>query len=127
MLNGSESAADTVDVAHRKASGGMIVCFKHRTARDEVYAKRFGLQGKSSRDLGFLQPTRGNFIYINESLTFDRSVLMKKVRDCLADENEGKMKDENIKIRTRSGKIKVQDTNKNYKFVNNMDDLENLL
>ena len=52
---------------------------------------------------------------------------MKKVRDCLADENEGKMKDENIKIRTRSGKIKVQDTNKNYKFVNNMDDLENLL
>ena len=62
-LIGSENGADAIDVAHRKMSGGIILRFKSRSQRDEVYLKRFNLVGKSSIDLKL--PTPGNPIYIN--------------------------------------------------------------
>ena len=42
-LLGSENDIKAIDVAHRKMSGAMIVRFKSREQRDEVYLKRFNL------------------------------------------------------------------------------------
>jgi len=57
-LIGSENSKDCIDVAHRKMAGGIIVCFKSRSQRDEVYLKRFNLVGKTSLDLGFPLPDK---------------------------------------------------------------------
>ena len=51
--------SDDIDIAHRKKSGGLICHFKTRTARDEVFGKRFELHGKSSKDLGFSETNSG--------------------------------------------------------------------
>ena len=108
-LMGSENGVECVDVAHRKRAGGIIIKFKTRDQRNEVFLKRFNLVGKTSLDLGFKLPSKGNPIYVNESLTFDRSSLMKDIRDRLKIINEGKSKDDRVKAKTSSGVIKVQD------------------
>ena len=82
--------------------------FKSRCQRDEVYLKRFNLVGKTSLDLGFNLPTNGNLIYLNESLSFDRSKLMKEIRDKLRGMNDGRAKDMRIKAKSSGGVILVQ-------------------
>ena len=113
-LIGSENGASAVDVAHRKMSGGIIVKFRSRCQRDEVYLKRFNLVGKTSLDLGFNLPTKGNFIYINESLSFDRARLMKEIRDKLRVINNGRAKELRIKSKTSGGVILVQNKSGNF-------------
>ena len=120
-LIGSENGADAIDVAHRKMSGGIILRFKSRSQRDEVYLKRFSLVGKSSLDLGFRTPTPGNPIYLNESLSFDRARLMKSIRDNLKIINAGKNKEERIKVKSANGRILVQNQAGNFICVNKIE------
>ena len=72
-LMGSQNDDSAIDVAHRKMAGSIIAKFNMRSKRDEVYEKRFALKDISSIDLGFAVPAKGNPIYVNESLTFERS------------------------------------------------------
>ena len=126
QLIGSESGAEAIDVAHRKMQGGMIVKFKSRSQRDEVYFKRFNLVGKTSKDLGFVQPENGNDIYINESLTFKRSKLMKDIRDRLKIVNVGKSKVDRAKVKTASGRILVENRAGNYRKVSSILDFNSM-
>ena len=119
-LIGSENGKDCVDVAHRKFAGGIIIKFKSRCQRNEVFSKRFNLFGKSSRDLGFDLPEKGNALYLNESLSFDRSRLMKDIRDRLKLLNIGKSKETRIRAKTDNGVIKVQDRAGNYQKISKM-------
>ena len=125
-LIGSENGIDAIDVAHRKLVGGIIARFRSRCQRDEVYLKRFNLIGKSSKDLGFQLPVNGNFIYINESLSFDRSKLMKAIRDKLKIVNEGKGKDVRVKAKTAGGSILVQNHAGNFVRINLMKQFDNM-
>ena len=72
-LMGSQNTDSAIDVAHRKMAGSIIARFNTRAQRDEVYEKRFALKDITSIDLGFDVPVKGNPIYVNESLTFERS------------------------------------------------------
>jgi len=119
-LIGSENGKECVDVAHRKYAGGIIIKFKSREQRNEVYSKRFNLFGKTSRELGFDLPEKGNPLYLNESLSFDRSCLMKDIRDRLKILNIGKSKETRIRAKTDNGVIKVQDRAGNYQKISKM-------
>ena len=119
---GSENTEGAIDVAHRKIAGGIIARFRSRAARDEVYEKRFNLQNVTSRNLGFTLPERGNPIFINESLSFDRAKLLRNVRDKIKLLNDGAPKERKIKYKTVLGTIKVMDAARNYKSVNSMAD-----
>ena len=79
-LMGSQNDDSAIDVAHRKMAGSIIARFNTRSQRDEVYKKRFALKDISSIDLGLAVPAKGNPIYVNESLTFERSKIMADVR-----------------------------------------------
>ena len=121
-LAGATQRAAAIDIAHRKYAGGLIVRFHSRTDRDQVYDKRFQLKGKSSlnMDMDFVEK---NDLYINESLTFDRSVLMKIVRDEVKVYNQGKPKEQKLKVKTVGGYIKVTDKRGKYQRINSKDDL----
>ena len=106
QLMGSENGKECVDVAHRKYAGGIIIKFKSREQRNEVYSKRFNLFGKTSLQLGFELPEKGNSLYLNESLSFDRSCLMKDIRDRLKILNIGKTKETRIRAKTDNGVIR---------------------
>lgn len=71
-------------------------------------------------DMGFVEK---NDLYINESLTFDRSVLMKIVRDEVKVYNQGKPKEQKLKVKTVGGYIKVTDKRGKYQRINSKDDL----
>ena len=125
---GAMHGEDAIDIAHRKAAGGIIALFHSRSVRDEVYDRRFNLQGKSSLDLG-KNFTVKNDLYINESLTFDRSVLMKQVRDRLKEHNKNLPKDDRRKCKTAQGIIKVTDETGTYQKIftkKNLDDILNM-
>ena len=123
---GAMHGEEAIDIAHRKAAGGFIVRFHSRSVRDEVYDRRFQLQGKSSLDLG-KDFTVKNDLYINESLTFDRSVLMKQVRDRLKEYNKDLPKDDRRKCKTALGIIKVTDETKTYQKIFTMKNLDDIL
>ena len=61
-------------------AGSIIACFNTLAQRDEVYKKRFALKDISLIDLGFAVPVKSKPIYVNESLTFERSKIMAEVR-----------------------------------------------
>ena len=122
---GAYGEAD-IDIAHRKMAGGIIVRFHSRTVRNDVYDKRFNLQGKTSLDLG-LGFTEKNDLYLNESLTFDRSVLMKEVRDELKVYNKNLPKDDKLKVKTQQGYIKVRDKSGDYQKINKIEDVKAII
>jgi chromosome segregation ATPase len=105
---GAEDATKSIDDAHRKMNGQMIVRFKDRESRNIVYDKRFTLTDKSSNDVPEL-PTRpegeGFDMYVNESLTLDRSRLAKRVRDSLKQINRRLPKERKIKFKTAGGNL----------------------
>ena len=105
---GAEDAAKSIDDAHRKMNGQMIVRFKDRESRNIVYDKRFTLTDKSSNDVPEL-PTRpegeGYDMYVNESLTLDRSRLAKRVRDSLKQINRRLPKERKIKFKSAGGNL----------------------
>ena len=129
-LVGSEYGEEEVDVAHRKAAGGIIALFKSRTVRNEVYSKRFSLVGKTAKNVArrFMRVEgRDNDLYINESLTFDGSKMMKICRDKLKPLNAGVTnKDDRTKTKTSSGNILIQDDSGNFKKIKTLDDFTHL-
>ena len=56
---GCKNGIDSVDVAHRKMSGGIIARFSTRSARDELYQRRFDLK---NRKVGDIQGYQGDHI-----------------------------------------------------------------
>ena len=56
------------EVSHRTENGDIIVKFKDRPSLDALFANKYNLKEKSTKDLGFRSE---NSIFINESLSFD--------------------------------------------------------
>ena len=121
-LIGSENGLNAIDVAHRKMSGAIIARFKTRTQRDEVFDKRFALKGITSLDLGFRLPTKGNNIFINESLTFERSKVMADIRRKLKIVNEGRGKDNILRSKSAGGRLRIMKENREYVAVSSLEE-----
>ena len=125
-LIGSENNADAIDVAHRKISGAIIARFRTRTQRDEVFDKRFALKGITSLDLGFRLPAKGNIIFINESLTFERSKLIVEVRRKLKIVNEGRDKDNKLRSKSAGGRLRIMKENREYVTITSIDEFHRI-
>ena len=117
-LVGSVTPPEAIDVAHRKMNGEMIVKFRTRHERDEVYDCRFALAGKTSLNLGFRNK---RYLYFNENLSIEKGQLMHDVRAYMKSINEGKSKETYYKIKTENGKIKVMNTFRKYIVIHGMD------
>ena len=125
-LAGSKNKIDAIDDAHRKMGGGIIARFKSREQRNEVYERRFALNDHTSAELPGFENVTSESLYMNESLTFDRSKLMKNVRDKLKILNRGIPKAQWFKSKTEGGFIKVQNVGGNYIKILSMDDFDRL-
>ena len=80
---GADEEASSIDDAHRKMNGQIIVQFKDQEARNAVYDKRFQLTDKTSNNVPELPrrpESEGYDLYVNESLTLDQS---KRIQDSL--------------------------------------------
>ena len=119
-------SGDEVDVAHRKLGGpkNIILRFRSRTARDRVYAAKKCLKDVSRKELGYA--TDGD-VFLNESLTFDRSSLMRDVRAKVKSFNAGKVGASRCKLLTDRGVIKIKPPHQKYQKVFCMTDVEELL
>ena len=101
----------------------MIVKFRSKDERNELYDHRFQLQGKTSKDLGF---SVSKLLFINENLTIDRGHLLHEVREHVKVINQGKGKDDAFRVKTVQGIIKVMNTSKNYIPINTFSDVERM-
>jgi hypothetical protein len=101
----SDVPGSAIDVAHRKAGGNIIMRFKTRSDRDRVWAKREGVKRLTRRDFDY--PSTGK-VYLNESLTFDRSKLMRDFREKVRVANEGRPFAEQWRVFTDKGNIKLR-------------------
>ena len=109
-LVNSEFGIESVDNAHRKMASGLIVRFMNWTVRNEVFQKRFALQGKKSHNVAPRFAGTSMNIYIHENLSYARSLLLKSCRDKLKDINrEVEDKDHRLKSKTVRGQIMVQE------------------
>ena len=128
-LVGSAYTQADVDVAHRKYAGGLICKLKSRSVRNEFYSKRFALQSKKAKDIApRFEGVDGSDsdLYLNENLSYDRSKLMKYVRDKVRPLNDGVPKDDRIKVKTERGIVKVQNSTGNYTKIKNFSDFTRL-
>jgi hypothetical protein len=125
-VTGGRVQESAVDVAHRKAGGpkNIILRFRTRTDRDKVYAAKKRLMTMSRIGYGYDTEAK---IFLNESLTFDRSALMRAVRKRIRSVNDGKVGAQRYKLLTDRGVIKVKAPNQPYRKITCMDDLESLL
>ena len=57
-----------IEISHRTKHGDIVVKFKDRPLRDALFANKYNLKEKSTKDLVFRSE---NSIFINESLSFD--------------------------------------------------------
>ena len=96
-----------IDVAHRLPGGGIIVKFKSRNARDELYYAKKQSKGMTVKDLGLSPPlNKGGkplqgYIFINEGLTQENKSWLFETRK--------KCRELNIKhVWTNKGKIRVK-------------------
>ena len=106
--------------------GDIIAPFKTRTQRDEVYHKRFTLKGITSCDLGFRLPAKGNTIFINESLTFERSKLMAEVCRKLKYVNERRYNDSKLRSKSSGGGLRIMKENRVYVAITSLDDFHKI-
>ena len=125
-LVGATSSPDSLDIAHRKFNGGIIMRFTTRSARDEVFDKRFNLKGISSVHFGFAQPAKGNPIFVNESLSHDRSILMQQIRIKLKLINQERAKEDRFKMHSANGRVRVMDQQREWRTVSSLMDFERL-
>ena len=105
LLKMPEDASKSIDDAHRKMGGGMIVKFNTRTDAQKMFALRFNLRGKTSAELDGYDHLPGNDLYINESLTIDRSRLRAQVSQKVKIFNQGREKDDRIKLSSSDGVV----------------------
>ena len=114
-----EEGMISIDNAHCKMKSHMIVWFKDRESRNIVYGKRFQLTEKTSNELADL-PRRsegeGIDMYINESLTLNRSRLVKQIRDHLRQINRHLPKERKMKFKTAGGKKQICQNSVNDRF-----------
>ena len=62
------TSTNITKVSHRTENGDIIAKFKDRPSRDALFANKYNLKEKSTKDLGF---SSENSIFINESLSFN--------------------------------------------------------
>ena len=105
-LAGYNDALATIDLAHRKMNKSIICLFKERSLARKAYAVRFNLKGKTSENIPGFEDIQGNELYINESLTFDRSIIRAQMAAKCKILNHGKPKDQWIKVSTSDGELK---------------------
>ena len=105
LVGMTEDDKNSIDDAHRKMGGGIIVKFKSRTDAMNVYSRRFKLKGQSSAALDGFAAIPGQDLYINESLTLDRSRLRAQVSQKLKTLNIGVEKNDRIKLSTSDGVV----------------------
>ena len=122
-LMGAEVGEEAIDICHRKIGGSIIILFRNRTARDEVYSKRMNLKGYTTKDLDIPVPAKGNRLYMNESLTFGRAKLMADIRSRMKLVNADKDKDTMYKVSTGQGKIYVMDKNREFQVIWSLNEL----
>ena len=125
-LAGCATPSSAIDDAHRKMGGGLIARFKTREDRNEVYNRRFSLTGKTSAEIEGFEQLEGNELYINESLTIDRSRLMKCVREKLKILNRGRSKEAKFKTKTTGGVIQCQGVSGLYLKVTSIEDFDRI-
>ena len=108
-LAGLADPLKTIDLAHRKANQVSIICkFKSRYEARQAYAVRFKLKGISSSQIpGYENNHEDNDLYINESLTFDRSRIRAQIAAKVKALNNNRDKPNWIKVTTSDGEIKV--------------------
>ena len=69
MPNTSKDIKKTkTEVMHRTKNGDIIVKFMDRLSSDALFANKYNLKDKNTKDLGF---SSENSIFINESLSFN--------------------------------------------------------
>ena len=66
------------EVSHRTENGDIIVKFKDRPSLDALFANKYNLKEKSTKDLGF---SSENSIFINESFSFNTKKFFFDVRN----------------------------------------------
>ena len=115
LLGMPADASNSIDDAHRKMGGGMIVKFNTRTDAQKLFALRFNLRGKTSAELDGYAHLPGNDLYINESLTIDRSRLRAQVSQKVKIFNQDREKDDRIKLSSSDGVVSF--TNRHGKWV----------
>ena len=125
-LVGATSSTEALDIAHRKFNGGIIMRFKTRAARDEVYDKRFNLKSVTSIDFGFAHPIKGNLIFLNESLSHDRSILMQQIRIKMKLINQERSKEDRFKMHSVNGRVRVMDQQKEWRTVTSTAEFDRL-
>ena len=67
QITSTDIKKSKIEVSHRTKNGHIIVKFKDRPSRDALFANKYNLKEKSTKDLGF---SSENSIFINESLSF---------------------------------------------------------
>ena len=67
QITSTDIKKSKIEVSHRTKNGDIIVKFKDRPSRDALFANKYNLKEKSTKDLGF---SSENSIFINESLSF---------------------------------------------------------
>ena len=67
-----------IEVSHRTKNGDIIVKFKDRPSRDALFANKYNLKEKSTKDLRF---SNENSVFINESLSFNTKKLLFDIRN----------------------------------------------
>ena len=102
-------------------NGELIARFASRTTRDAVYECRFNLKGKNASNIGFIN--NNSPLFINESLTFDRGVLMKAVRDKVKNKNMNRSKENKFRVKTAQGQIKIKKPEGAYQPISSLKDI----
>ena len=67
-----------IEVSHRPKNGDIVVKFKDRPSRDDLFANKYNVKEKTTKDLGFIND---NSIFINESLSFNTKKFLSDVRN----------------------------------------------
>ena len=101
------NVSNSIEIAHRYKNGDIIVKFRDRPSRDNLFRAKDKRKGKTMKDLEFNEE---KFIYINESLAFDTKKLLFNVRQKC---NELGIK----KILTDNGIIKMKNDNPGSKWI----------
>ena len=128
---GFTDANDMIDVAHRIKGDAIIVLFYNRTTRDSVYYSRTKLKGKTTKDLvltdhGMEQPSKGELIFINKSLSFERRKLMMQVKHRMKEINVYREKDTKYHVGSIGGKVAVMDSDRKLQVIWSLNDLYKL-
>ena len=78
QITSTDIKKSKIEVSHRTKNGDIILKFKDRPSCDALFANKYNLKEKSTKDLGF---SNENSIFINESLLFDTKKFLFDVRN----------------------------------------------